>query len=319
MRRRPLGASGVQVSEIGFGTWGIGGWQPGQLSYGTTDDATSRAALSAARDRGITFFDTARLYGQGHAETLLGETFGPRHPEVVIATKLGYVDFSGRTDFSPTFLTRGLEESLIRLRRDYVDVLMLHDPPPEAAETAAAWATLRDLKAAGKARAIGLSTKTPAGAAVALARYRPDALEVNFNLLDWRAEQAGLLTAAAEAGCGVIARTPLCFGFLTGRLGADARFGADDHRHRWDRDQIARWAAAARTLLDGIDSPDLSDTQKALRFCLSFAAISSTIPGMLTPAEVEENAAAAGGSFADKTISELQRRYQDLDIFPARG
>ncbi|MCX7885937.1 MAG: aldo/keto reductase, partial [Verrucomicrobiae bacterium] len=116
MNMRPLGHTGLIVSEIGFGTWGIGG-----DAYGPTDDEESRRALERAFERGICYYDTADLYGDGHSETLLGEVFERRRDRVVIATKAGFVDRSGRQDFSPSHLRRALAGSLQRLRSDYVD------------------------------------------------------------------------------------------------------------------------------------------------------------------------------------------------------
>src|SRR5437899_9108690 len=125
MNYRALGDTGLRVSEIGFGTWGLGGDTGGAISYGPTSDETSRAALRCALDEGINFFDTSDLYGFGHSEELLGEVFGDCRDQVVIASKGGFVD-AVKQDFSPMHLRNALEKSLRRLRTDYVDLYQLH-------------------------------------------------------------------------------------------------------------------------------------------------------------------------------------------------
>src|SRR5690348_6794459 len=125
MRYRSLGKSGLTVSEIGFGAWGIGGRTAGETSYGETDDQRSRAALDRAFDLGITFFDTANVYGDGHSETLIGEAFAQKRDRVVIGTKAGLIRFGEAPDFSPEALRRSLAGSLKRLQSDYVDLFQL--------------------------------------------------------------------------------------------------------------------------------------------------------------------------------------------------
>src|SRR5215472_7737118 len=128
MNYRPLGRTGLIVSEIGFGAWGIGGRTVEQTSYGDTDDGVSLAALARALDRGITFFDTASAYGDGHSEELLGVALAPHRDRVVIATKAGYTRFDQPPDYAAQPLRRSLEASLRRLRSDHVDLLQLHNP-----------------------------------------------------------------------------------------------------------------------------------------------------------------------------------------------
>ena len=131
MRYRPLGSSSIQVSVVGFGAWGIGGRTPGATSYGATDDAVSRRALEEAFDRGITFYDTASVYGDGHSEELIGECFDGRRHEIVIATKAGITSSFRGYDFSAPALRASLEGSLRRLRTDYVDLFQLHNAGPD--------------------------------------------------------------------------------------------------------------------------------------------------------------------------------------------
>lgn len=312
MRTRKLGKSGFSVSEIGFGTWGIGGFVAG-ASYGPTDDHRSRAALMQARDCGIDFFDTAEAYGDGHAETLLGEVFGACDL-VRIATKAGHPRFGGLQDFSPSAIRRSLEGSLGRLRRERVDLLQLHNPPLDLLHAQPEiLATLEALKLEGKIAAWGLSLKTPAEALAAIDAFAPACVQANFNLADQRALETGLLDCALAADVGVIARTPLAFGFLSGKLAPDAVFPDGDHRRNWPAARIRQWADAGRSLAGDIAAQaGHSLAQTALRFCLSHGGVSCAIPGMLTPEEVAENAAASDfGPLAPADFARICRTYAD--------
>ncbi len=311
MRYRTLGSTGIRVSIIGFGSWGIGGRTPGETSYGATDDAVSRRALEAASERGITLFDTANVYGNGHSETLIGDVFHARRSDVVIATKAGMLPSFSGLDFSAAALRRSLEGSLRRLKTDYVDVLQLHNPPPDdIRKRAEILETLETFRREGKIRAFGLSTKTPDEAKSLIATPNLACVQVNLNLLDWRALDNGLLAESESLGVGVIARTPLAFGFLSGAITADATFPPGDHRSRWSRAKLKLWLAAADDIMSAAADGRLTRAQTALRFCASFASVASVIPGMLTEQEVETNAAAGDCEpFTPQELAGLKQVY----------
>ena len=129
MKYRKLGNTGLEVSEIGFGAWGIGG-----DSYGTVDDDVSRKALRFAYDQGITLFDTSDIYGSGHSEELIGQVLKDVRGRIVIASKVGTLPHFGFTmpqDFSVKHIREALEASLRRLQSEYVDLYQLHSPPIE--------------------------------------------------------------------------------------------------------------------------------------------------------------------------------------------
>ncbi|MBC7907747.1 MAG: aldo/keto reductase [Rhodospirillaceae bacterium] len=294
MRTNPLGRTGLTVSAIGFGAWGIGGHtEGGGRSYGSTEDSVSVAALEAAFDAGVTYYDTAPLYGLGHSEELIGATFhGARRDRVVIATKVGYGDFTTPPDFTPAGIRHSVEASLRRLRSERIDLLQLHDcDPGHLAAHPDILDTLQTLRQEGRIAAIGASVKSPADALGLLQDSVVQVIQANFHMLDLRALDCGLLALAEAQGAAIVARTPLCFGFLTGRLTGDEVFAADDHRSRWPRSQLRAWAESARTLLE-IGEPGDDGTSTALRFVLSFPAVATTIPGMLNPAQVAENTVA---------------------------
>ena len=241
MNYRALGRTGIVVSEIGFGAWGIGGRTVNQTSYGDTDDGTSLAALARAHERGITFFDTSAVYGNGHSEALIGQALtGVRH-EVVVATKAGYEAWDRPPDFSAVAIVASTERSLGRLRSDYVDLLFLHNPPLDVLMAADVRDALARLVASGKIRAWGASTKGPADALEALWACDVPVIQANFNMMDVRASTSGLFEEATRRGAGFVARTPLCFGFLSGLIGHDTTFPPGDHRAGWPRAQLENW------------------------------------------------------------------------------
>ena len=293
LRYRTLGRTGIAVSEIGFGAWGIGGDAGGAVAYGPAERGESLDALHAALDRGITFYDTADFYGHGRSEELIGEAFGKRRAEVVIATKAGLLRDGAHYDFSPGYLRRSLEASLKRLRTDYVDLYQLHSPPPGAFDESTL-AALESMRREGRIREIGLSARSPEEARGAIERHGFACVQVNFNLLDQRAPECGLFEIAERERTGMIVRTPLCFGFLTGRYSAHDAFHERDHRRRWSAGQRERWAGATARFADVVAAlPGQTPAQFALRYCLSYTCVSSAIPGMLAASHVEENAGAA--------------------------
>lgn len=318
MKTRPLGRTGLQVSEIGFGSWGIGGASRVPGSYGPTDDQVSLQALRRAFASGVTFYDTSDLYGYGHSEALIGTAFRAQRSRVVIASKVGYLEHNGGPqDFSPGHVRQALEGTLRRLQSEYVDLYQLHNPPLRWLERdGRAWDTLEALRGEGKARAIGISVRSPQDGLTALRRFPVQTLQVNFNLIDQRALDVGLLEACQARGVGVIGRTPLCFGFLTGRYPADSRFGPLDHRSAWSPEQVAVWATASQRFLDGAQAPRPTPTQLALRFCLSYGGLSTVIPGMLTPEQVEENVAASRlGPLSSADLRHIAQVYRTHTFF----
>ena len=294
MRYRPLGKTGLQVSEIGFGAWGIGGRTVEQTSYGDTDDRTSLAALDRALERGITFFDTSAAYGNGHSEALIGQAVRGKRSRAVIASKAGYEAWDQAPDFSPSAIVASTERSLMRLGTDYLDLLQLHNPPLDVVTAPAVRDALAGLVRSGKIRAWGVSAKGPEEALQALRACEIAVVQANFNMMDVRAETSGLLEEVERLGVGFIARTPLCFGFLSGTISHDSVFPPGDHRARWPRAQLANWVDGATDLMAAIATPPgEAAAQAALRFCLSFPAVSTTIPGILRPLEADQNAAAS--------------------------
>ncbi len=317
MQYRPLGHTGLTVSEIGFGAWGIGGPSHDAAAYGPTDDRESLRALRRAFELGVTFYDTAALYGYGHSEELIGEAFKDTRSQVVIASKVGRVDAAGRQNFSPAHLRASLAASLRRLRTDYLDVYQLHDPSIEWLEQAdESLETLAALQREGYLRAVGISCRSPQEAVEMSERFGVRCVQVNFNLVDQRALACGLLERCGQLGVGVIVRTPLCFGFLTGAYASDSVFERGDHRTQWSAEQRAVWARAPQQFASLLARRRQSPAQLALRFCLSYSSLSTTIPGMLTVQHVEENVAASQlGPLPSEERAAIEQIYRQHAFF----
>jgi aryl-alcohol dehydrogenase-like predicted oxidoreductase len=319
MKYRALGRTGLDVSEIGFGAWGIGGRTVGTTSYGDTDDSTSLAALDRALDRGINFFDTSSAYGNGHSEALIGQAFAAKRERVVIATKAGYDAWDKPPDFSPAAVVASAEASLRRLRTDYIDLFQLHNPAHDALRAPELREALAGLQKAGKIRAWGVSAKSPVEAIEALNEFDVAVVQANFNMMDVRALD-GLLAEVARHQAGFIGRTPLCFGFLSGTISKETVFPPGDHRLGWSRAQLDNWIDGAADLLAAVKAaPGREGAQSALRFCLAFPAISSVIPGILTPAEAEENVRASDlGPLPEAAVEAVLEINRKRQFFVAR-
>jgi len=320
MNRRILGRTGLAVSEIGFGGWGIGGNRFGN-SYGPTDDAESRRAVRRAFELGCTFFDTADVYGHGHSEEILGETLADVRSQVVLATKVGgnfynravhpllwdrIAELAGApfdelpvdaplpvthdSNFAPDYVRFALEQSLRRLRTDYVDLLQLHNPPLPLIAAMDTYGVLEDLKQEGKIRAYGVSIHPPEEGLAAIQATMPDTVQVVYNIARREPEDA-LLAAARTANVGILAREPLANGFLAGGYGADATWETGDIRARMPRPYVAKMAALGARVRDLARQSGISPAQLALRFVLDNPGVSVVIVGMKTVQQVDDNLA----------------------------
>ncbi len=319
MKYRKLGATGLEVSEIGFGGWGIGGVVKDALAYGKTDDRRSLDALTRAFELGVTFFDTSDFYGYGHSEALIGQALAAVRDKVVISTKTGLVNAQGQQDFSKPYIRQCLEASLKRLKSERVDLYLMHNPSLETLREQDVISTLRELQAEGKIRAFGISLRALEDGPAVISEFGVGCIEVNFNLSDQRLLESGLLELCIEKKVGVIARTPLCFGFLTGQYKRTDELDAGDHRKNHSADQVARWNQAAALFSSALKiNQTQTAAQAALRFCLSYP-ISSAIPGMLSREQVEENILASEqGPLSSDLLKSVSRIYAENVFFSSK-
>ncbi len=321
LKYRKLGRTGMEVSEIGFGAWGIGKSQ----WVGATDEV-SLATLKAARDSGINFFDTALAYGNGHSEQLLGRAFG-RSTDVIIASKVPPMDrvWPARngtplqTVFPRGYVLKSLDQSLANLGRERVDVYQFHVWNDEWAQQEEWLATVKEIKTSGKVRAVGLSINDhqPANALKALESGLIDAVQVIYNIFDQSPEDR-LFPYCLEHGIGVIARVPFDEGSLTGNIRPDTQFAPDDFRNLYFKGNRKQevWERVSGILADtGIPVEQLPSL--ALRFCISNPAVSTVIPGMRSPARVHANVAVSdSGPLPAAMIDKLRLHRWVRNYYP---
>lgn len=296
MNYRDFGDTGLKVSEIGFGAWGIGG--PAMagdipIGWGDVDDDTSIQALNTAFEQGINFYDTADFYGLGHSEELIGKVFG-NSDDVIIASKVGHrlaKDQSIYVDYSRQYIIKVCEDSLRRLRRDSIDYYQLHTAKKDDLEKGECIEALEQLKAAGKIRFWGLSLNTfepEPEAHYMLSRRLGSGFQLVYNILNQIA--LPILEQAKEQKKGVIARMPLQFGLLTGKFDKQSRFDANDHRHfRLSPEILQSSLDALEEIWPLTEKYGLSKTELSLSYILSFDAISTVIPGIKTPEQARQN------------------------------
>ena len=297
MKYRQLGSTGLRVSEIGYGAWGIG-----QSEWVGADDDLSLKALQAARDVGVNFFDTALAYGTGHSEQLLARAFG-KSDQVIIASKVPPKNFVWpaqpgvplRDVFPREYVLSCLDRTLANLGRETVDLYQFHVWNDEWADNEEWISTAREIRTSGKARALGISINDhqPANSLRALATGLLDAVQVIYNLFDQSPEDE-LLPYCRQHNIGVLARVPFDEGSLTGKIRPDTTFPQGDFRNHYFGGNRKRqvWERVQRLTQDAAVPLD-ELPQLALRFCLSHPAVSTVIPGMRSPAHVASNAAAS--------------------------
>lgn len=292
MQTRPLGRTDIQLSEVALGTWGLASG-----SYGPVPREQFVATVREALDRGVSTFDLAPLWGDGEGERIVAEALGEQSKDAVLITRAGISLEGGKVveRFDSESLIASVEASLGRLRRDRVDLLMLHDPPQRVLQGDSWHAGVEQLVQTGKVRAWGASVGTTDEARLAL-KLGASAVGVVHNLLEPHALY-DLSPSLKDFGAGLIARSPLGYGLLAGRWPKEHTFAKDDHRTR-------RWDAAALGLrydqLEGLrflvhdGVPDLASA--AMRFVLSSPFVTSMCVGARTPEQIAHAATASVGA-----------------------
>jgi aryl-alcohol dehydrogenase-like predicted oxidoreductase len=292
----------MMASEIGFGAWQLGNaedWKAG------VSDADRIALVHAAMDRGCSFFDTAPGYGRGSSEEILGQALKGRRHQVLLSTKVGHDD-QGHSDFSPTGIRASLESSLQRLQTDYVDSLLLHNPPwEELSGERPLYATLDQLKSEGKIRAYGASVDSSREMFEVMRTTKSEVLEVLFNI--FHQDTASAFPMAEAKHVAIIAKVPLDSGWLSGKYGRGSRF--DDIRRRWPPEVIARRAALLEKI-QFLKNTHESLTHAALRFILAHAAVTTVVPGIKSMQQLEENFSAASRSMPPAEVRWLEEFYE---------
>lgn len=300
MRYHSLGNTGIQVSEIGFGAWAIGG-----TAWGPQDDADSRLALHKSLDMGCTFIDTAWVYGDGHSEKLIGSVIRERGVRPVIATKVPPKNWQWDNkpgtplteSFPSDWVVSKTEESLKNLGVDCVDILQLHTWLKDwNAQSEPLLKTVAELKRTGKIRAFGISLrdKGPEEADDLIRWKQVDSLQIFFNLL-YQEPIWKLFPLAKQYGVGIIARVPLAFGALTGRFTPETKFHGDDHRVNLYVGQGLDVTLKKVEKLKFLASESMPLSEAALKWTLAYPEVSTSIPGIRNVRQAEFNCAAGDG------------------------
>ncbi len=323
--KRTLGRIGVEVSALGMGCWAIGGpfWRGETPSgWGKVDDRESTNAIHRALDLGITFFDTADVYGAGHSERVLGKALGKRRKDVVIATKFSNV-FDEKTrqvtgsDASPEHIRKACAESLRRLNTEWIDLYQFHDGGYAMDKAPIVRETLEELVRSGKIRAYGWSTDSPERAEVFAQGKGCTAVQLQLNVL---ADNAAMIALCERHGLAAINRGPLAMGLLTGKYTGESKPSDDDVRGAkapaWmsffkEGKPNPEWLEKRDAVRQVLESGGRTLAQGALAWLWARSARTIPIPGFRTVKQVEENAGAmALGPLSPAQMTEIERILQ---------
>lgn len=288
MEKRTLGRTGLEVSVIGFGTIPISGF------FGLVDDAESIRALHTAVDAGMNFIDTSDAYGINYrSEILVGKFLKERsnRDNIIICTKGGNNIVTHQRNFSPEYIRGCVERSLKHLGMEPLDLYLLHNPSTDDLANEMSFDLLDEYKAQGRIRHWGVSENTLSECKLAISSGRPEVMQMEYNILEQEAED--VFAKAKAAGLGVISRVPLKRGFLSGRFSETYEFAQGDRRsHILSPETIRKFQARLNRLREVAAELSRSPAEVAIRFCISNPNITTVIPGIRTPKQAKEDAAA---------------------------
>jgi len=311
MQKRKLGSNGPEVSAIGLGCMGI------SQSYGIPlETPVGVKLIRDAFERGITFFDTAEVYGPYKNEEVVGEALGPIRDQVVIATKFGFdIDGSGAPDSRPARIRQAVEGSLKRLRTDHIDLLYQHriDRNTPMEDVAG---TVKDLIAEGKVQYFGLSEAGVANIRRAHAVLPVTALQSEYSLM-WREPEERILPVLEELGIGFVPFSPLGKGFLTGSIGADTKLLEKDFRNsvpRFDPENRVANQIMVDTLTRIANDKRITPAQLALAWVLAQKPWIAPIPGTTRLHRLEENIGAAAIDLTSEDLAAIEQAIGDIEI-----
>ena len=318
MEQRTLGRTGRPVSVIGLGTWQLG------ADWGDVSEDDARAVLEASAEAGVTFYDTADVYGDGRSEQLVGR-FVAEHADAgfVVATKMGRREEQVPANYVEANFRAWLDRSRRNLGVDTIDLVQLHCPPSEVIDDDATYDVLDRLVEEQVIAAYGVSVETADQALSAIARPHVASVQIILNAFRMKPLDA-VLPAAEKAGVGIIARVPLASGLLSGKYGLDTTFAEDDHR-TYNRDGSAFDVGETFSGVDfatGVEAAqefarlvaesglDVTPAQAAIAWVAQLPGVSTVIPGARNTDQARSNAAAgAVGSLPDSLVAAIADLY----------
>ena len=318
MERRRFGKTGWEVGAIGFGAWAIGG------AWGPTDDDAALRALHAAADAGVTLYDTADVYGDGHSERLIARFLRERSGErLYVVTKMGRRVPQEVASYTPEAFVAWTQRSRDNLGVDTLDLVQLHCPPTQVFYMPELFAACDELVANGTIRHYGVSVEKVEQGLKALEYPNLASVQIIFNMVRQRPAER-FLAEAKRRDVGVLARVPLASGLLTGKLSRASEFAEDDHRRfnrrgeRFDMGETfsgvdyetgLAFVEAIRPLVP----QGATMAQLALRWILMHDGVTAAIPGARNPEQARANAAAADlAPLPAATMALVRERYDEL-------
>jgi aryl-alcohol dehydrogenase-like predicted oxidoreductase len=316
MEKRILGRTGREVGVVGLGAWQLG------ADWGEVDESDALAVLNSAVEGGVTFIDTADVYGDGRSERLVGQVL-KEHPELTVASKMGRRVAQTPENYTLDNFRAWNDRSRENLGVDTIDLVQLHCPPTPVYSTDAVFDALDTLVQEGRVSAYGVSVETCAEALTAIAR--PNVATVQIILNAFRLKPLDeVLPAAGQAGVGIIARVPLASGLLSGKYDENTTFGADDHRNYNRKGEafdvgetfsgvdFATGLEAVKRLMPWLTA-GTTMAQFALRWILDQPGVSVVIPGARNPQQVAGNlGAAALAPLSEEQLTAVRECYDEL-------
>lgn len=317
MKKRILGKTGKSISEIGFGAWAIGG------TWGEVSLEDARGALHAALDAGMTFIDTADVYGDGRSEKIIAEVLKDRGGErPFVATKIGRrLSPHVASGYTEKNLNEFVDRSRDNLQTETLDLVQLHCPPTEIYYTPEVFAVMDEMMKAGKIRSYGVSVEKVEEGLKALEYPNVSSIQLIYNIFRQRPAEL-LLREARRREVGIIARVPLASGLLTGKMKTDTVFSADDHRsfnrngEQFDKGETFA-GVPFDVALDAVEEirrlvpGDITMAAFALRWILMNEDVSVVIPGAKNKAQSKANAQAGSiNALSEEVMTALQKIYQ---------
>jgi aryl-alcohol dehydrogenase-like predicted oxidoreductase len=303
MKLRPFGNTGMNVSEIG-----LGAWQLANPDWGIDDKGEALRIIQKSLEAGCNFFDTAPGYGSGRSEALLGEGLKSVRKDVILCTKFSHYGEDGTRDFDAKNIRPVLEGSFRALQTDYVDILLLHNPPRELMDGRVApelYEEMEKLKTEGKIREYGVSLDWREEVDIVVDTTRGKALEVFFNAL--YQEPLPAFQKAYEHGVGIIVKVPLDSGWLSGRYRKGHNF--DDIRKRWPPEVVARRSELVEQFAKLVPE-GTSMAHAALQFTLAQPQVSTVIPGAKTVEQALDNFAAADKQLSPDVVQSMVQLWE---------
>ena len=319
MKYRPLGRTGFEISEVSFGAWAIGG------TWGHVDDTESMGALHRALDRGVNFFDTADVYGDGKSEQLLGRLKKERKEPFFVATKAGRrVEEHTAEGYTQPNLAAFVERSAKNLGVEALDLLQLHCPPTDVYYRPEVFGALDELVKEGKLRFYGVSVERVEESLKAIEYPGVQSVQLIFNLFRQRPADVFFERAKLKK-VGILARLPLSSGMLTGKMTRQTTFEKDDHRlfnrhgEGWDRGETFsgvdyELGLAVVEKLRPLVPRGLSLGELALRWILDFDAVTAVIPGAKRAEQVEQNIRPSELAPLGSALHDKLRKIYETDV-----